>query len=403
MVYPKDLRTLRYDGRVLKEAQTLIKAGHDVIIACDDRSFDVETIYVDGVGIKCAGTRGRKSFEWLADLVAQHVVHLFSRAFLDRGLSVRPMYIGLLLGLKADVYHAHDLSALPSALFCARMTESLCVYDSHEFFPGEKNYKLRRFFIRFFEGSMIRRCDAVITVNDSIAGLLKKIYSLEKEVVVLRNFRKQTPLARSNLLRENLGIPPSARILIYHGNLSPDRGVEKLVDVAKQMPEVHVVMVGNGVLRDSLMKRARSEDVKNISFRDRIKQEDLMRYLSSADVGLHPIENTCPNNYYSLGNKIGDYIMAGIPIAASDFPEMRKIILGEDIGVVFDPDDIESIVKALRSLLSSDAYEKKRRNVLSVREKYSWENEEKKLVRLYRALGKKRLSARRRCEKEVSA
>ena len=79
---------------------------------------------------------------------------------------------------------------------------------------------------------------------------------------------------------------------------------------------------------------------------------------------------------------------AGIPVVASNFPEIKKIIVGEGIGICFDPEDPEDIARAIKKILLSEiGYKKMKENAArAAKEKYNWEIEEKKLLAVYHRL-----------------
>ena len=76
-------------------------------------------------------------------------------------------------------------------------------------------------------------------------------------------------------------------------------------------------------------------------------------------------------------------MMAGLPIAVSNFPEMRKIAIDDELGETFDPENIDSIISALKSLLEPEKYARMKENILAKRDNYSWSIEEKKLISIY--------------------
>jgi glycosyltransferase involved in cell wall biosynthesis len=81
-----------------------------------------------------------------------------------------------------------------------------------------------------------------------------------------------------------------------------------------------------------------------------VPSEKLPELTADADVGLILFRNTCLNHYYSLPNKLYEYMMAGVPIIASDLPEIARVIREYDIGRLVDPDDPSSIAAAIRGM-----------------------------------------------------
>jgi glycosyltransferase involved in cell wall biosynthesis len=109
-----------------------------------------------------------------------------------------------------------------------------------------------------------------------------------------------------------------------------------------------------------------------VIFTGQIPFEKLPEYTVRADIGINLLENWGLSYYYSLPNRIFDYIREGIPVLATDFPEIHKIVSHYNIGMLinnFDPNYIASIVKrmALRG--------KNRSGFAAANEELCWENE----------------------------
>ena len=104
----------------------------------------------------------------------------------------------------------------------------------------------------------------------------------------------------------------------------------------------------------------------------------------------------CLNNRFSTPNKLFEYLNAGLAVAASDLPEIRRIVESDDLGALFDPDDPASIAAALRSLTADrQALAAMRRRALAAAAgPQSWAVDEAVLLDLYRDLLPRRLNAR---------
>jgi glycosyltransferase involved in cell wall biosynthesis len=83
-----------------------------------------------------------------------------------------------------------------------------------------------------------------------------------------------------------------------------------------------------------------------------------------------------------------EYMSAGIPVIASDFPLIRDVVLGADCGLLVQPDDTQEIATAMAHLLHDpeDAQRLGGNGLRAARERYNWKLEETKLLSLYRAL-----------------
>ena len=118
------------------------------------------------------------------------------------------------------------------------------------------------------------------------------------------------------------------------------------------------------------------------------------RYTPGADLGFCLTQNTCENNYLAEPNKVFEYLMAGVPVVASDFPGLRQVVVGEDVGVVVPPDDPNRIAAVVGALLREpDRLAGMRKRTLEVaRTKYNWEATSGAFVELYRELEQKKTS-----------
>jgi len=94
------------------------------------------------------------------------------------------------------------------------------------------------------------------------------------------------------------------------------------------------------------------------------------------------------DNYrFSLPNKLFDYISAGIPVLASDLPEVKKIITENDCGIIIDEVTIEKISASVISLKGDRVkLDKIRKNAVSASKSIRWDTESEKVTELYKGI-----------------
>lgn len=289
--------------------------------------------------------------------------------------------------LKADVYHAQDLYSLPVAAVAATLNLSKLIYESRELFTETASLIGRDLEKKVWasqERWLIRRCDRVLTVCDSIAGVLSARYMIPKPLVI-RSLPHFEVVERSDLLREHLGIDPERLIMLYQGNLMEGRGLPELIDAISDIESVDLVIIGQGPLKRYLEQYVRDAGLKEtIHFMDFIPRDKLLAFTVCADLGVHLIQNTCLNHYYSLPNKLFEYIMAGIPVVVSNFPEIRRIVSEYDVGITVDPSNRYEIKEALKRLLGDhqlrETFAQKARKAA---QELNWEKEAEKLKQVY--------------------
>ena len=152
----------------------------------------------------------------------------------------------------ADVHHAHDLSALPAAVSAARRG-GVVVYDSHEIFLESGRHARRagtvRRVIAGWERRLAAQAVAVVTVNAGVAGELERRLRPRRLVVVHNCPPRWTPPGRDELsVRRQAGLDGNMPIALYHGGLSPHRGLEVIAAAVLEpgMERVHAVYMGYG-------------------------------------------------------------------------------------------------------------------------------------------------------------
>ncbi|MCL4550864.1 MAG: glycosyltransferase, partial [Bacteroidetes bacterium] len=121
-----------------------------------------------------------------------------------------------------------------------------------------------------------------------------------------------------------------------------------------------------------------------VYFEGTISQKELINYTAGGDIGLSLIENISVSYYHALPNKMFEYIMAGLPVLASDLPQMKKIIETYKVGECIKIENEDIIVTTLNDWTDNpgklDTY---RVNCAKAAEELNWQKEyERARVRL---------------------
>jgi glycosyltransferase involved in cell wall biosynthesis len=130
-------------------------------------------------------------------------------------------------------------------------------------------------------------------------------------------------------LLSDFGLPVDKRIVLLQGGLSAGRNLEVLVDAMHYVkdPSVVLVVLGDGLLLRSLQKMAQQEGLAGrVYFHAAVPQNELLELTAAADAGVIPYQATCLNNHYCTPNKLFEFIAAGLPILATDLPEIRRLV-----------------------------------------------------------------------------
>ena len=290
----------------------------------------------------------------------------------------------------ARVYHASDLFTLPAMHAAARQHGGRLVYDARELYPhvgATAGRPWARLFWYLVEGLYIRRADAVLTVNESIAGRLARVYRIARPAVI-PNTPPTQPVARTNWLREQTGLSEKAVVVLYQGYLKKGRGCERLVEAMPDVEGAALVFLGEGPLQPVLEAHVRRLGLEQrVRFLPMVPPDELLRATASADVGACLIEGITLSLRLALPNKLFEYLMAGLPVLASDLPELRRVVAGYDVGLLVDWQDQAALVRALRDMVEHP--ERRARwasHAPRVLETFNWEAASERLQRIYRDL-----------------
>lgn len=281
-----------------------------------------------------------------------------------------------------DIVHAHDLSALPVAANYARASGAKLVFDAHEIYDHlaqseDELSELNGRILRKYAGAV----DIFITINDSIANYYYKSYPALPRAIVIKNATKKIDAFEyDGRLHAQAGLSRETRIIIYQGGYAHKRGLIPLLLSAEYLdPKWSIVFMGWGKLEEEMRRVAESLKIKNpelherIRFVPRVKQSELPYWTAGASLGVIPYENTGLNHWYCNPNKLWEYPNAGVPIIASPFPELRKIIEVNQIGWLLpdrlSPRDIAAAINKF----TQEELEIASRNCRTFIQKDNWE------------------------------
>nr|BCX01285.1 MAG: hypothetical protein KatS3mg041_1331 [Bacteroidota bacterium] len=297
-----------------------------------------------------------------------------------------------LLHMPARLYQALDLYSLPACAWAADRHGGVLLYDARELYPDVAATVGRpwvRLFWRLLEARFIRRAQWVFTVSDGIADLLAHRYGIARPLVV-RNIPAYRSTGRTHRLADELGLPRGTFLFLHQGQMQKDRGLEKLLVAFARadLEQSHLILMGGGPLREALSLLARRLGVADRTwFLDPVPPGELLSYTASADVGLTLLEDSCLNHRYALPNKLFEYLMAGLPVLASDLPEIRRLVVEFDVGLVVNPRDEEALRSALeRMRRDASALWRWQQNTTRVFDHYRWEFERCTLQSVYERL-----------------
>src|SRR5699024_2626852 len=186
-------------------------------------------------------------------------------------------------------------------------------------------------------------------------------------------------------LRKQFNIPENKKIVLYQGGMQEGRGLFKLLDAFKNVENAMLIMIGDGKERQNLIDyHCKIDIIDKVIFIDRVPYHQLRSYTKSADIGIQFLENTNFNHYSASSNKLFEYLMAHVPVVASDLPEIKRVIEEECVGLIVEEGNTAQLTKAIQALIDNDELrENLKNNTARAKQKYNWENEKQVLNNIY--------------------
>jgi glycosyltransferase involved in cell wall biosynthesis len=297
---------------------------------------------------------------------------------------------------KYNVFHAHDLNTLLGGYLASINQDAKLIYDSHELYLERNRFQpynpIGKWMRKRVEAYLIKRSNYVITVNDSLSRIIANTYKVKLPAVIMNtpSLEKVTPNSQYLSIRDAIGIQNNHYVLLYSGSITFNRGLENLIQALVYLPQCFLVLMGfgNDKYKKKLENIATELGVKSrFDFFGPVPSNQVTLYAEGADLGVAPIENVCLSYYYCSPNKLFEYLLAGLPVIASNFPEMAHIIDQYDVGTTFDPSIPKDIARAAMEILKApEKWKNIKKNTNAVALNYNWENESRKLIDIYQTL-----------------
>lgn len=353
----------RYDTRIfIKQCQSLSAEGYDVKFVVADGKGDETSEGVETVDV------GRPS----------------SR--LQRMISTTTQVYRKAVELDADLYHIHDPELIPMGLILRGKGKNV-IFDAHEDLPKQmlsKPYlkgwqaKLLSWFAKHFEQFGLPRLSGVVTATPQI---YKKFVPVNSNTVEVNNFPILGELVDNN---DAVSWNHKSRKVCYVGGISRIRGIAEIVEAMELCSDVKLVLAGqfsDSACRDEMLSMQGWKKINETGFLDREAVKAVFHESVAGVVTFLPV----PNHVSSQPNKMFEYMSAGLPIIASNFPLWKEIVEGNNCGICVDPMNPKEIAEAIDYLVAnpSEAQEMGNNGKRAVTEKYNWAIEERKLLDFY--------------------
>ena len=288
------------------------------------------------------------------------------------------------------IFHFHDPELILAGVII-KMLGKRVVYDVHEDLPRQVQSKpwippalrpLVAHMVRGIEALASHVFDGIVAATPDIARRFP-----EGKTITVQNFPFLKEFGGESQPSVDV---PLRNAVAYVGGLYRTRGVAEMVaaldhtSVAEPPTLVLAGPLGDRLAREVVEKVADNSRVEYHPWLNRLEVQRLYGSVRAGLVVLHPE----PRFMTSFPVKMFEYMAAGLPVIASDFPLWREIIGEAECGLLVDPLDPAAIARAIDWVISNprEAEEMGRRGRAAVERQYNWDAEAHKLVEFYNRL-----------------
>lgn len=366
------LNNFNPDGRVLKEANSLVNQNLFVSVCAMHESGLAENENRDGLDVQRIRLRSRS-------LPKIRIIQIFKYLeFIFRAIARFRSY---------DIAHCNDLNALPIGVLMKCFNRKLClIYDAHEYEihtsskQGPLSIKLRF----YMEGFLIKFTNGVIVTSQADSVEYGKLYKIPEPNIVMNCPVFSPTIEDRGLFRSKFNIPSEQVIYIYQGALTEARGIRVMLETFSGIEDdsACIVFMGFGYMQATIEEYALRH--KSIHVHPAVSPEELHKYTASADCGIIFMANTCANHNYALPNKLFEYVMADIPTLTTPLQEITRIVNEHNIGFVSSGEDTDSLSTLVHTIKKQDI-EALKPALQNARTVFTWENQEKIMFSTYQA------------------
>ncbi len=357
----------RYDTRIfIKQCSTLAASNYDTFLIIADNLGDEVKNNVQILDVGKGVTR------------------------VDRIINTTTKILQKALEINADLYHLHDPELIPIGIKLKNQGKKV-IFDAHEDLPKQilaKPYlnnitrKSLSFTAKKYEQWAAKKFDAIVTATPFIRD---KFLKINPNTIDINNYPKL-----GELDTYNIDWSSKKNTICYVGGLTKVRGIEEIVQALSQLKHQDTRLQIGGAFSEEAFEQLVKElpswqtQVDFLGWLNRTEVSNIMETSIAGLVTLHPIINYLD----ALPVKMFEYMAAGIPVIASDFPLWISIIEKNQCGICVNPLNSQEISEAIDFIIENPEQAKLmgENGRVAILTKYNWNIESTKLIDLYRAL-----------------
>jgi glycosyltransferase involved in cell wall biosynthesis len=294
----------------------------------------------------------------------------------------------ILKSVNADLLFVRD----PLLFYLGLQNDFPTIFEAHNITLHDNKY-----FSRFWERLLFSQISNLnfikfITISQALANKWKEKGITEERLLILHG--GFDPKIFGNLktfeeARREIGIPISKKVITYAGSLYQDRGIERILLLAKEFKDVIFLVVGGrDNERNSYVLSSKKQGLTNIHWIGHVPHAEVANYLQAADVLLMLWTWEVKTIEFCSPMKMFEYMASEKPIVGEAYPTIKEVLVDEETAYLAQPGSLESLKEKLEQALNSDQKSKEiaiksRKTAL---EKFTWHQRAKKILESIKGL-----------------
>ncbi|WP_316824784.1 hypothetical protein [Pedobacter miscanthi] len=354
--------------RLVKEADALAHAGYEVLVIYQywndwGTQLDIELLkQKKWNSIRIGGNpKTNKLIYWKSRIMHKIANILAARFGYNYALAEQSITRGCVnlickaKKLKADLYIAHNLGALPAAVLAAKKYHGKCGFDAEDFHRQEVtndnnawDFKLKK----FIEDKYFPKIDYLTTASPLITEKYERLYPLINPKTILNVFPYE-----KNLLEKN---GEKLKLFWFSQTIGGNRGLEQIISSLAYQDNIELHLLGYSEVSTqqyfNQLAKKNFYKSENIFYYNPIPPDEIIKLASQFDIGLATETGVPLNRDICLTNKIFTYIQSGLSLIVSDTTAQKQLLEEyPDMGMVYKKNNPDSLAQVLQAYINDQA------------------------------------------------
>ncbi|WP_316782801.1 glycosyltransferase [Pedobacter frigiditerrae] len=346
--------------------------------------------------VHTGGNPDNKKFQYLISRIKHRIGNLLARYIgMKYGIAefaIKRNVNGLLdkaKSIKADLYIAHNLGALPVAVLASKKHYSKCGFDAEDFHRQEQTDNENSLAFRlaqFIEDKYLPSVDYLTVASPLIGKEYKKFYP-KLNPIIINNVFPAFCIQEKKLRAEG----EKLKLFWFSQTIGKERGIEDVIKAVALLKRKHIslTLLGNIDEANKTYFLSLADDFRleqeQLKFISPISPDKIFELANKHDIGLAIESGFCLNNDIALSNKIFTYLTSGLAVIASETSAQKEFLNKyTTIGFSYSIGNVEALATLInnfdinRELLQQTKFA----SYSLARESMNWELESKKFISL---------------------